>query len=311
VSTSIQEYSKTDAALADLAARFKGIVYDVTTGTGMAEAKVARAEIRGYRVDLEKVRVEIKAPALERCRQIDAEAKRITAALVELEQPIDALIKTEEQRKEREAMERAMVEQRRIDAIRASIEAIRQIPAGCVGKSSAQLADVIADLRARDFQADTFGEFQAEADGVIRASRAQVEAMLAGVQAQEAEAERIKLERQELARLRAEQSERERAGREAMEAGQRASRERIAAEEAVAREARAAEDARQKTERDALAAERAKADAARRELERKENEIIDARGMLDTFRSRFGHLEQFKAVILAINEIVPKPRLRA
>lgn len=310
MSTSIQEYSKTDAALADLAARFKGIVYDVTTGTGMAEAKVARAEIRGYRVDLEKVRVEIKAPALERCRQIDAEAKRITAALVELEQPIDALIKTEESRKEREAMERAMVEQRRIDGIKASIESIRQIPANCVGKPSTKLAETLATL-SRSLPPDGFAEFQAEAEAVIRASLAQVEAMLAGVQAQEAEAERIKADRAEIVKLRAEQAERDRIGREAMEAEERASRERIAAAEAVAREARAVEEARQKMERDRIADQQAAVDAAKREVLRKENERLDARGMLDTFRHRFGHLEEFRAVVLAINEVVPKPRLRA
>lgn len=32
---------------------------------GMSTAKEARAEVRGYRVALEKLRVELKAPALE------------------------------------------------------------------------------------------------------------------------------------------------------------------------------------------------------------------------------------------------------
>ena len=35
----------------------------------------ARAEVRGYRTSLEKLRKEIKAPALARCNAIDTEAK--------------------------------------------------------------------------------------------------------------------------------------------------------------------------------------------------------------------------------------------
>ena len=61
MSTEIVEYSKTDAALADLASRFKGVVFEVATREGMGAAVKARAEVRGYRVDLEKTRVEIKA----------------------------------------------------------------------------------------------------------------------------------------------------------------------------------------------------------------------------------------------------------
>src|SRR3990167_5126551 len=100
--TPIAEYSKTAAALADLANRYKSVVFDVATREGMLAAIKGRAEIRGYRVALEKTRVEIKAPALERARLIDTEAKRIKEALEALENPIDQAIKAEEGRKERE-----------------------------------------------------------------------------------------------------------------------------------------------------------------------------------------------------------------
>jgi colicin import membrane protein len=299
VSTAIQEYSKTDAALADLTQRFKGMVYDVATPTGMQEAKVARAEIRGYRVDLEKVRVEIKAPALERCRLIDAEAKRITAVLVELEDPIDNLIKTEERRKEREAMEAAMARQRAIDATRARIEQIRQVPASCVGKNAVEIGAIL-DITAAISIGTDFGDFRVEAEDAKRATIAQVSAMLCGVQAQEAEAERVKAEREELARLRAAQAERERASREAMEVEQRASRERIAAEEQAVRAARAAAEA-----------ERQAADVARRDLQRRESDLMDARSMLITFKSRFGHLDEFAGVVAAIDAVMPKKTRKA
>jgi colicin import membrane protein len=291
MTTAIQEYSKTDAALADLASRFKGVVYDVTTVKGLQEARTARAEIRGYRVDLEKVRVEIKAPALERCRLIDAEAKRITSALVELEDPIDSLIKNEEKRKEREAMEKVMAEQRRVDEIRARIEKIRQMPALCVGQSAEAIQHTLEAVQARDIGSD-YAEFRVEAEDAKRSALAQLSVMLAGVQAQAAEAERIKAEREELARLRAEQAERERAGREALEADQRA-----------AKAAREAEDSRIAQERAALEREREKAEAARREIQRRENEVLDARAMLATFKTRFGHLDEFAGIVAAIDAL--------
>ena len=116
MTTEIVEYSKTEAALAILAESYRDVVYDVTTREGMAAAKKGRAEIRGYRVDLEKTRTEVKETALRRCQVIDAEAKRITTALVALEDPIDAQIKKEEQRIEDEKNAKARAEQERIEA---------------------------------------------------------------------------------------------------------------------------------------------------------------------------------------------------
>jgi len=115
-SQEIAEYSKTQAALNELAQRYKNVVFDVTKKEGMAMALKGRAEIRGYRVALEKKRVEIKAPALERCKLIDSEAKRITAELVALEDPIDEQIKKEEARKEEERLAVVRAEEARIAA---------------------------------------------------------------------------------------------------------------------------------------------------------------------------------------------------
>ena len=52
--TAIAEYNATAAALADLEHRYKGVVFDVATREGMATAIKGRAELRGYRVALEK-----------------------------------------------------------------------------------------------------------------------------------------------------------------------------------------------------------------------------------------------------------------
>lgn len=310
MTTAITEYNVTDAALAELVTRYKGKVYDVATREGMDEARRDRAVIRGYRVDLEKVRVEIKAPALERCRLIDAEAKRITAALVDLEEPIDASIKLEERRKEREAMEAAMAEQRRKDALQARIAEIRQLPATCVGKPAARLSAVLHEAQAITIGAD-FAEFRVEAEDALKSTLAQLSVMLTGTQAQEAEAERAKAERVELAKLRAEQSERERASRAEIERAEQESRERIAESERQARTARAAEEAKLHAEREAADAERRKLDAEQREIQRKANEVQDAYGLLATFKQRFGHLKEFAPIVAAIDSVAPRKRQAA
>lgn len=100
--SAIVEYSPTAAALADLAKRMAKVVYDVSTPKGMAIAKADRAEVRDLRVALEKKRVEIKEPALTRCREIDTEAKRITAELLKFEGPPDQAIKAHEAKIEAE-----------------------------------------------------------------------------------------------------------------------------------------------------------------------------------------------------------------
>ena len=128
MTTSIIEYTQTEAALSLLTERYRGATYDVTTQDGLIAAKKGRAELRSYRTALEAKRVEIKAPALERCRAIDAEAKRITAVLLALEDPIDAQIKSEEERKaaEKEVQEKAEAE--RVAAIRKRLDDLQRWP---------------------------------------------------------------------------------------------------------------------------------------------------------------------------------------
>ena len=90
----IVEYKETAAAIAILREKHSG-PFEVSTKDGMALAKEARAEVRGYRTAVERMRVELKAPLLEKGKVIDAEAKRITAELIEIEEPINRAIKDE------------------------------------------------------------------------------------------------------------------------------------------------------------------------------------------------------------------------
>lgn len=295
--TTVAEYSDTAAALADLKTRFGGIVVDVSTGKGMAVAKEARAELRGYRVALEAKRVEIKAPALERCRQIDAEAKRITAELVALEEPIDATIKAEESRKEREKAEKAAAEADRLRVQTEWFDMVKALPLAAMNKSVAQIEELIAQAEALDPDAEpavlpenknaarftrqmSVNTLKAARDARAAddARQAKIDADLAELakrrEADEAEARRreeVAAEQQRQAQAAADareaQERRERAEAEARERAERdeqlrqEAEERAEAQRAIAAEQQRLTDERRKLEADQKAAAKAKRDA--------------------------------------------------
>lgn len=267
--TPIAEYSETAAALGELRQRHQGVVFDVTKPKEMKAAKEARAELRTLRTGLEKKRVEIKAPALERCRLIDAEAKRITAELVALEEPIDVQIKAEEARAESERLAKLEAERLRVEAIQQKIQAIRDVPAGLVGKPSVVIAGQLANLQKTVLDEDELAEHYVTATDALTAAIARVQELLAAVHEHEAEQKRIAAEREELARIRAEN-----------ERLQREAEERRLADERKAAEERAEADRLAQVERDRLAAEeRAKREAeqaARDEAARAEREAQEA-----------------------------------
>ena len=244
--TPIAEYSETAMVMADLRKRHEGVVYDVATPKQMKLAKEARAEIRGYRVALEKTRVEIKAPALERCRQIDSEAKRLTAGLVALEEPIDVQIKAEEARAEAEKLAKLEAERLRVEAIQQKIQQIRDVPAGLVGKPSVIIAGQLAKLRETALDEAELGADYLTATDALAAAIARAQDLLAAQKDAEAEQAKIKAEREELERVRAE-NERlqreadERAAADRAEADRKAQaeRERVAEEQRL-RESRLA-----------------------------------------------------------------------
>lgn len=294
--TAIAEYSETARALADLRQRHQGVVYDVTVSKEMKAAKESRAELRGLRTSLEKTRKEIKSPALERCRLIDAEAKRITAELVSLEEPIDVQIRAEESRVEAERLAKLEEERRRVEALQQKIQAIRDVPASLVGKPSVIIAGQLEKLRGTVLDEQEMGEYAIAADDALMAAIARTAELLDAQQASEAEQKRIKAEREELERIRAdnerlqrEADERAAADRAEADRKAQAERDRVAAEERTQREAEQAERERLEAiergkameaaaaERERLAAERAAVEAeqkAERERLQAQQELL-------------------------------------
>lgn len=270
VVTEIAEYSQTAAALSDLRHRFLGVAFNVSTTKGMDEAKKARQEVKGYRTALENKRKEIKAPALERCRLIDDEAKTITAALLEIEEPIDQQIKAEEARKEAEKAAKAEAERQRVAAIRTQIDTIKNHAAFAVGKSADAILKILSGVEGFEIGED-FQEFKPEAEQAKAETLDKIKALHEAQVQHESEQARIAAERAELTRLRAEAEAREREAAAARAEQERKDREARAEQERKDREAREAVEREQAAK---LAAERAAHEAElRKQREAQEAEL--------------------------------------
>lgn len=269
--TQVAEYSKTAAALAELREKYAGVVYEVTAPVGMKTAVAARAELRVLRVSLERTRVEIKAPALERCRLIDAEAKRITAELSALEDPIDAQIKAEEASKESERIARAEAERKRVKDIMDSINLIRGIPVLMIGRSAAEIEQGI-----RETIADDLSDYDASYLPQAQAAQA---AALEALRTMLAERQRIDAERIELEAARAEQAKREEESRIERERLAKIEAARIAAERAAQEQELAEKREAMRLEEERAEAERAEQDRlAAKERARLASEAAEQRG---------------------------------
>ena len=330
MNTQIAEYSPTAAALAELRNMYENAVFDVTTPIGMAKAIAARRAIREPRIALEKFRKELKAPALERSRLIDAEAKELTQQLEALEGPIDQQIKAEEQRKAEEKAERERIEREKMAELQKRVAGVREIAVLCAGKSSQFIREYIETLEA--FEPDeSFGVMRSEAYDAKINTLATLRDLTAKAREQEAEVERLRVEREALEAQRKaqeEQAERDRAElaklREEAEARQRESEEksRVEREAAeaerrkVAAEAaaiRAEEEAKAKAIRDAeeaeLARQRAEIEEQRRKVEAERlaqeeaaRKVQSGYQMLESFVERFGAEKEFSAIAKQIGK---------
>jgi len=261
MSTAIAEYSPTAAALAELRQKYEQAVFDTTTPNGMAKAIAARRELREVRVNLEKLRKELKAPALERSRLIDAEAKTLTIQIEEMEVPIDQQIKAEEQRKADEKAERERIEREKMEALQKRVANIREQAVSVVGKSSHAVAEVVRLLSALEID-QTYGPLQAEAYAAKAETLATLADMHAAALVQEAEVERLRIEREEL--------EAQRKAQEEQAAKDRAELAKLR-EEVAARQAAAKAEMEKQMER--VAQERSEVERVRLEDLAKQQEI--------------------------------------
>lgn len=282
MTTAIAVFSSTEAALSDLATKYKGVVFDVTKAEGMTDAKAAYKDINTHSIILEKAREKEKSESLAYGRRVDAEAKRIAEQLDVLRLPIKAQIETETKRAERAREEAVRIEAERISAEQKALKDAEE----------AKLAADRAEVARQRAELDKAAEAQREVD---RQARLKIE--------EEQRAARLRIENEErqsrLARQEADYKAQK--AREAEEARLKAERDKIEAERRAIEEAKRKEQAEAEAQAKAI---RYAEEEKQREIQRKENELLDARQMLESFCTRFGHLKDFAPVVSAIEEFL-------
>lgn len=242
----------------------------IKNAAGRDQCHGALMALKSARVAIEKVGKAAREDATQFSKAIIAEEKRLVAITQTEEARLQEIRDAWDEAREREKREKAEAEARRVAKIRDAIEDFRRAPGGCPATSSAAIDEHADDLARQPIELDFYMELTGEAEAARDVAVAALRDMANKARAREAEEARIKAELLELARLRAEQEERDRAAavaRAEQEARDRAARE---AEEAARRE-------EQRKAEEALRAERAEHErrmaAERAELQRKQDEI--------------------------------------
>lgn len=198
------QYTKTEAALADLRKKYQGATFDLTTTKGDKEARAARLELVTLRGMLEKRRKELKKPALEFGQKIDAEAERITSEIKALETPIDAQIVADENRRAAEKAERERIEAARVSAHQTKLAAMRGCVARAQGLPSARIAKGIEQVEAIMLGVTAWEEFAADAATAKQETLTAMRVMFDAAKAREDEDARVEAQRIENERIAAE-----------------------------------------------------------------------------------------------------------
>lgn len=267
----MQEIDAVAAGIADLQKKYSEAVFDVATTKGMADAKAARMEIREVRYSVERIRKEKGAELKKIATAINERAADITDPIRALEDPIDAQIKAEEDRKETERAERQRQEQERIAGMNARLDNIRNAPLHAVGATADEIQQAIEKLD--EDALDGFDEvYLPTAQQTKEAALATLNKLLDERRTLDEQAAELERQRAEQAAREAEAAEQRRIQQEQDEAERRARQEREDAERAE----RQAEEDRQRAEQaeaDRVARERADAELAeqRRQLQERED----------------------------------------
>lgn len=252
----IEAYNPFRGTVMQLIEENKTIAFDYETAKGEKEARSYIYKLRQSKTAIENKRVEVKAEYLETSKLIDTEAKGLKSAIDEM---IDIHMKPIEEKAARQAARAAEVEEKFN-----SIEAAQNYS----GKTSLEIAAIIADLKKMEVSPTVFDDRVAEA--ILRRDNAIEVLTLAHTQERQREDDKLELER---LRIKAEQD----AKREAEEKAAREEKERVEAAAEKAREderVRSAEKV-EAAEQAADIAEQARVDAV--EQARKDKEEAEAR----------------------------------
>lgn len=236
--TDIVEYQPHEAAIVDIEKRFASVVFDVSTTTGMADAKAVRAEIRAVRYALQTTSKDVLVPYQARVKEAQArvnEVKEFGGQLVErvlkIEEPVDDVIKAEEKRQKDEKEAREKLERERVEAIQSKITRFREGPAKHASSTAAVIADVLERLKQSVILPEDYAEFEGEATIARDNAIDQLETLHKGaVQREEAEAQ-LKQQQEAFAAQQKELEELRRKSQEEADRRAEEERKRLAAQQ--------------------------------------------------------------------------------
>lgn len=199
------ELGVADEMISGLRGRLTGL--DATSKAGYEQVKAGISEVRTLRVGVEKARKELKKSAIDWGRKVDSEAKRVTAMLLEIEEPLKVskaeVDDAEEiERKAREAEElRKFQESERI--AKEELEAARRAENERIAAEQAKEKEALEQERKK------LQDERKAQEEKLAAERKEIEAERAKIEAEKREKEEL---------LRKDREEKERKEREEVEA---------------------------------------------------------------------------------------------
>ena len=196
----ISELDITSAAIELLQERY-AVVPDASTVEGYSLIKAGLSELTGLRSKVSAKHKELKESVLVRGRKLDGAKNDVIAALKEIEAPMR---EAKAEIDEKAAKEKAEFEAR----LETKLDAIKDYPRRCVGKSSAFIGELIAELE--KVEHEDFYHRSGEAAEAKAAARSEMANMLTQSISQEQADEAYKAEREEMARQREEMAKQQR-----------------------------------------------------------------------------------------------------
>lgn len=234
--------------------RLHKVVYNLTTTAGDKQARRDRKDLVSTRTALTArvadLKRELRAAVATQIERIEDDGGRLLAFVKRYEEPLDAMILADEQRRAQERQQREDAERERLAGHRDRINDISAVATRAVGMTSAEIQKRIEMVRAIVIGPE-FEEFEAVGVNTKAETLEKLSALYSNTvdaEAREAQAQR---DREELARL--QQAERD---RQQAEAEQRAKQQRVEAEQ------RRAADEQRAAQQKAEDARRAQSDAA-------------------------------------------------
>lgn len=158
----LKELNAIEAGFAELEKRYANVVYDVTTTAGMDEAKRARLEIRTVRYAANSIGDAGVKQFNAAKKEFSATAESIKDRLHVLEDPIDAQIKVEEDRKAALKAVRDAEEQALAARIQEQINSLAFDPA-VFGQTSEKILTALNEVLAIEVSLEVFGSRAGEA----------------------------------------------------------------------------------------------------------------------------------------------------